>query len=687
MPGYNGIPGLGLINNIVQRYFTVYFPRAIAVAQELTAIGEAPRLIYTTHAWLLHLYLHCPADFTLSNITLQCPAAADVQAMKDAIARGDIVWHAGAFNTEYEHALNEEMLDVQFQLARDLADELGVPRPATVSLRDVPGTTRSLVPHLVRNNISAISIGVNGGSPAPDMPNPGVWSDPASGASVLYMQTGQGQGYPNNPGPDPVNCGGMCKSSCVTFDNLTHALCWAFRTDNSGPPMNAAEVDDQFAIAQWQFPGANVFASSFDNFTRALGAVRAALPVTTGEAGDTWMTSTTADPYKMAYYREAARAYAVCVRSGQCDIHDARVLGYTRMLAKLPEHTYGFPGLSDDVNFTNEQFHAAIAAGEQAYVDCLSSYTEQRDIAAREGFRYLADHPLAANISAAVAMLAPAVPDVSALTPVDAGDWATPVTVTTPGGAVTLGFDGATCALTTATLAGVAWADAAHPLAQYRYETYNDTDYAANPTCCYGEGQRQKIANPNRTATSPTMTGLWVDDEAAPRLAVCAMAMPALLNAAYGAPATLFLTARINDDASVALELQAFNVTATRLGGAHFAHFPSAQQAGYVWLMDKLGSWVDPLDTVARGSVHQHGVSEGVRYMSAANPAKFFAVDTLDAAVVNPYTAANPASMFPYPLEPLAGPVLGFDVQLMQNACVAWERRRQTQPRARYAPL
>lgn len=37
------------------------------------------------------------------------------------------------------------------------------------------------------------------------MPNPGIWKDPASGLSVLYMQTGQGQGYPNNPGPDPVN--------------------------------------------------------------------------------------------------------------------------------------------------------------------------------------------------------------------------------------------------------------------------------------------------------------------------------------------------------------------------------------------------------------------------------------------------------------------------------------------------
>ena len=100
----------------------------------------------------------------------------------NAVQRGDIVWHAGAFNTEVsfrtrrpgwdcawpafslhgaphlrqnENAFNEEMLDVQFQLARDLADELGVSRPTTVSLRDVPGTTRAVIPHLIRNNITA----------------------------------------------------------------------------------------------------------------------------------------------------------------------------------------------------------------------------------------------------------------------------------------------------------------------------------------------------------------------------------------------------------------------------------------------------------------------------------------------------------------------------------------------------
>lgn len=98
--GYNGIPELGLINNIMNIYFAEYFPRAISVANALRDHGGPERLIYTTHGWLAHLYMHCPENFTLSGITLVCPSAQDQAAFAAAAQRGDIVWHAGAFNTE-----------------------------------------------------------------------------------------------------------------------------------------------------------------------------------------------------------------------------------------------------------------------------------------------------------------------------------------------------------------------------------------------------------------------------------------------------------------------------------------------------------------------------------------------------------------------------------------------------------
>jgi hypothetical protein len=261
-------------------------------------LGGQERLLYTSHSWLLSLYLHCPAGLTLSGETLRCPTPSAVQELRDAIAAGDIYFHAGAFNIEYEQAINSDVIDFSFKLARDLADELGVPRPTVLSLRDVPGTTRALVPVLVRNNISAISIGVNDAAPNADMPNPGIWADPATNTSVLYMQTGPGICYPWPPGPDPLHPGGLGVPSCVVGPGLRHAMCWVFRVDNAGPPESVDEVLSAFSISRWQFPGAQVWASTFENFTQHLAApaVVASLNVSTKEPGDNASTSTAPPP-------------------------------------------------------------------------------------------------------------------------------------------------------------------------------------------------------------------------------------------------------------------------------------------------------------------------------------------------------------------------------------------------------
>jgi len=57
--------------NIINKYFTQYFPRAIAVANGLRDGGYVETLIYTTHAWLVSLYLDCPPNLVLAGIQLQ----------------------------------------------------------------------------------------------------------------------------------------------------------------------------------------------------------------------------------------------------------------------------------------------------------------------------------------------------------------------------------------------------------------------------------------------------------------------------------------------------------------------------------------------------------------------------------------------------------------------------------------
>ena len=100
--GYNGIdPTVGFINNVLNMYFTVYFPRAVAVAAALRARNGTERLVYTTHAWLVDLYLDCPTNFTLSGVTLACPSPADQNAFHDALLMGDVVFHSSPFNIQF----------------------------------------------------------------------------------------------------------------------------------------------------------------------------------------------------------------------------------------------------------------------------------------------------------------------------------------------------------------------------------------------------------------------------------------------------------------------------------------------------------------------------------------------------------------------------------------------------------
>lgn len=69
--GYNGIPQTGFINNILNTYFHEYFPRAVNLSRELRDKQYQERFIYTTHPWLVSLYVDCPQGFILNNITLK----------------------------------------------------------------------------------------------------------------------------------------------------------------------------------------------------------------------------------------------------------------------------------------------------------------------------------------------------------------------------------------------------------------------------------------------------------------------------------------------------------------------------------------------------------------------------------------------------------------------------------------
>ena len=225
--GYNGVPVLGLINNILNIYFGEYFPRAISVANDLRSRGGTERLIWTSQPWLVSLYLDCPPNFVLSGIQLVCPTPDELAAFRAAVARGDIVWNGGIMNMQYE-SMDAGLVAASLLIAQDLNDEFNQSHGITVRNEDVPNMSRGVIPWFLAGGIQAITVGTNGACYPPQVPKAFVWKDPNSGQEILAME-------------HPGGYGGITRTDCVeTVSGV--ALCFAFRTDNTGPPEDADEV-------------------------------------------------------------------------------------------------------------------------------------------------------------------------------------------------------------------------------------------------------------------------------------------------------------------------------------------------------------------------------------------------------------------------------------------------------------
>ena len=91
------------------------------------------------------------------------------------------------------------------------------------------------------------------------------------------------------------------------------------------------------------FPGAQVVASTFDNFTAQLATVADQLPVVTSEIADTWMHGAGSDPQKAAWFRRAQAVRTACLDSGACVPTDYAVWNMSRFLLKNSEHTVRGP--------------------------------------------------------------------------------------------------------------------------------------------------------------------------------------------------------------------------------------------------------------------------------------------------------------------------------------------------------
>lgn len=129
----------------------------------------------------------------LSSSTLHCPNASSVAAFRAALQRGDLFMHAFPHDGEASYYPDAGLFNAALDMATDLSQELGIPPPRSVSQRDVPGWSRATLSHLVRRNITGLSIGAGTPPGKPDTPPVFLWRDEQSNSTVMTTyETGYG---------------------------------------------------------------------------------------------------------------------------------------------------------------------------------------------------------------------------------------------------------------------------------------------------------------------------------------------------------------------------------------------------------------------------------------------------------------------------------------------------------------
>ncbi|XP_025113231.1 uncharacterized protein LOC112575523 isoform X2 [Pomacea canaliculata] len=474
--GYDGIyPEVGFALNVINKYFTEYYPRAAAIAEELHLLGFRERLVYTTHPWLLHLYLNCPSMMLASNVSLKCPSRTEVDTVRRAVAMGDVVWHAGPMNMQFENFMDPVMLDLSLNISTNLDREFGINRTTpVVSQRDVPGMTKAVIPIMKKHNISAITVGVNPMTSPPAVPpHPFVWKlspqDNDEDGIIAFWHPG---GYPNNPGRFPTAAGGSSVKDCLFAEDdnaFPETLCFAFRTDNSGPPDTLAEVLSNFELVRGQFPNAVVQGSTLDEYVSSLKASGTTYPTVTQEIGDTWIMGVQSDPKKMAMYRAFVRVFTDCLIKGSCQPDDLRISQTVFYITKIPEHTWGLDSIPDCYNWSNAAFQKARSG--QNYTDRIAAWEEQRQFMDLT-LESLASHPIVASVKTEFMNLQPTLPYLSEYEIASTTDQFKCV----DGTVLAFASDGSLNRLFDPNNK-VEWATGGFRMGQILYNTYNESDY------------------------------------------------------------------------------------------------------------------------------------------------------------------------------------------------------------------
>jgi hypothetical protein len=592
-----------LANAVYRRYMDDFIPGALRLAQTLRERGGEARFVWTTGSWLIDQFLeHSPAS--------------ERRRMEAAIEAGDLVWHALPFTTHTE-LMSADLFRFGLSIARRLDARFGRTTIAA-KMTDVPGHTRGIVPLLAEAGVKLLHLGLNEGASVPEVPPVFAWRDEASGLDLLMIYEGQ--------------YGGL-----VRVDGLPDALLVRMTSDNIGPPTPEA-VQATYDELRQQFPGARVIPSTLDAFAAALEPARGRLPVLTSEIGDTWIHGVAADPQKVRALRTLVRLQPAIAADDT--VPEAARFDFQNNLLCVTEHTWGMDvkvHLRDYEAWTAAEF--AAARGGEAWQLVESSWAEQRAylqaaVSALQGTRWHAE---------AAQALEPA------------------ITLTEPRADVTherqfrtaqfeLGMDAETGAIThlRTRADGQVWATPDHPLALFRYETFDEASYErfwdeyirnrdraeVMEWAQFDYGKPGIAGKTRRIAPAPArLQAIHADHTPHALVLTAVLKPPPEWTTLYGAPPALHLEITVHEQTpEIGVRLSWDDKPACRLPEAGWLSFvPNA--AGASWRFEKLGEWIDPRDVVRGGNRSLHAVFDRV---SCVDGARQLMITTRDAALAAP---------------------------------------------------
>ncbi|MBA3072876.1 MAG: DUF5054 domain-containing protein [Anaerolineae bacterium] len=574
-------------SRVINNYFKKYIPTSLRVARQMRDSDRQEGFIWTTGSWLIYEYLE-----QANNV--------ERAEMETAIELGEIAWHALPFTTHTE-LMDPDLYRFGLSLSQSLDKRYGK-KTIAAKMTDVPGHTRGIVPLLVEAGVTFLHIGVNPASTVPNVPPLFRWQDDSGAELIVMYESGYG--------------------SAFVIDGMEDSLAFGHTGDNLGP-QSPDQVLDVYREYRANFPGANIFASTLDQFAEKLEPVRNNLPVVTNEIGDTWIHGVGSDPIKVSRYRELLRLRCEWLENKKVNYSDKRFINFNRRLLLVPEHTWGMDEktfLGDHENYAAEKFE--LARGLPNFKKFESSWVEKRSNI-QKAVNALEDSPLAEEARQRLERIRPHKPDLS--------QWQK--TTSEKIELQTSQFDILINPLRVGLVSLIdrktqqPWVDEAHPMGELTYQTFSAADYdrffsqyiinaAQN-----GDWPKEDFTKPGLELAKP-ISAIWK-----PYIRDCYrrqtpahaeflfhMTFEQECVANYGAPKDIYLTYQFPlEGTSFSIDLQWFNKQACRMPEALWLGFNPVLPEGAEWRIEKLGKMISPFEVVENGNRHLHAAGSKVQ--------------------------------------------------------------------------